>query len=172
VTRGYLLDTNILSLWFDKHDEPGHSQVAAHVSTLQEDDFLATSVIVLGEIEYGHRAVSPRGDSTVQEGYNTLLRQRVPLVYEVGKTTTLYYGPLRARLFEEFAPRIRKRKKLRTEQLKDPVTALELGIDENDLWLAAQAIEHKMVLVTHDKMKRIQEVLDGDLSLTIEDWAV
>ena len=171
MTRGYLLDTNILSLWFDNHDEPGHSRVIDHVDALESSDLLRTSVIVLGEIEFGHRAASPRAGSPIQQTYKKFLKEHVPIAYDVGKATTLYYGPLRARLFEKFAPKRKKGKKLRPEQLKDPVTALELGIDENDLWLAAQALERNLVLVTHDKMKRIQEVLGGDFRLRIEDWA-
>ena len=171
MTRGYLLDTNIISLWFDEKDEPGHSRVVAHVNALTDPDLLRTSVIVLGEIDYGHRAESPRRNTSIQQTYREFVARRIPIAYDVGKATTLYYGPLRARLFEKFAPKRKKGKKLRPEQLKDPVTALELGIDENDLWLAAQALERNLVLVTHDKMKRIQEVLGGDFRLRIEDWA-
>ena len=45
---------------------------------------------------------------------------------------------------------------------------MELGIDENDLWIAAQAIEHNLVLVTNDEMKRIKHVAGPVLD--IEDW--
>jgi tRNA(fMet)-specific endonuclease VapC len=78
------------------------------------------------------------------------------------------YGDLRARLFEKFAPKKRRRKGLRPEELVDPVTAKELGIQENDLWIAAQAIERNLVLVTNDAMARIQEVAS---ELKVEDWA-
>ena len=171
MTRGYLLDTNILSLWFNDKDEPGHSNIIRHVAALPETDFLSTSAIVLGEIEYGHRAVSPDPGFPIQQRYRRFVADIVPIIFEVGKATCLYYGPLRAKLFEKFAPKKKRRKKARPEQLKDPTTALELGIDENDLWLAAQAVERNLVLVTHDRMKHIQEVLSGDLTLTIEDWA-
>ncbi len=84
------------------------------------------------------------------------------------RTPTATYGDLRARLFEKFAPKKRRRKGLRPEELIDPVTAKELGIQENDLWIAAQAIERNLVLVTNDAMARIQEVAS---ELKVEDWA-
>lgn len=71
-------------------------------------------------------------------------------------------------MFERFAPNDKKRKGLRPEQLCDPVTSLELGIQENDLWIVAQAITYGLVLVTNDKLKRISEVISDELH--IENW--
>jgi len=51
--------------------------------------------------------------------------------------------------------------------LVDPVTAKVLGIQENDLWIAAQAIERNLILVTNDGMSRIREIAS---ELRIEDW--
>jgi len=61
---------------------------------------------------------------------------------------------------------------MRPEQLIDPITSRELGIQENDLWLCAQAVAHDMVLVTNDKMLRIREVSeDMQPVLRIQNWA-
>jgi predicted nucleic acid-binding protein len=58
---------------------------------------------------------------------------------------------------------------MRPEQLVEPVTGLELGIDENDLWIAAQSLAYNLTLVTADQdMKRIAEFSEGQLHL--EDW--
>jgi predicted nucleic acid-binding protein len=51
--------------------------------------------------------------------------------------------------------------------LIDPVTSRELGIQENDLWIAAQALEYNLVLVTNDKMDRIRDVCED---LQVENW--
>ena len=56
----------------------------------------------------------------------------------------------------------------RPEQCFDPITAMELGIEENDLWIAAQACEHKLVLHTNDGIARIRDIAI-DL-LTVENW--
>ena len=62
---------------------------------------------------------------------------------------------------------------MRPEQLLDPITAKELEIQENDLWIAAQAIAHEMVLVTNDRMTRIRDVAKGaKQELRIQNWTV
>jgi tRNA(fMet)-specific endonuclease VapC len=125
------------------------------------------SAITLGEIEYGLRVVSE--DSTPsQEAFRALVEHRLPMVLDISKTTRLYYGWLRARLFEKYAPRKKRRRGLRPEQLIDPVTSRELGIQENDLWLAAQALEFNLVLVTNDALERMRDIC---ADLMIENWA-
>jgi tRNA(fMet)-specific endonuclease VapC len=185
-----LLDTNIIEYWYDeywydeywydeywydeywydeKHGEK-HRNVLSRTRSLPEASPLAVSVITLGEIEYGCRVVSPAADTPIQKSSKAFVRDKLPRVLTVTKSTTSYYGALRARLFAKFAPKKKRLRGMRPEQLKDPVTSRELGIQENDVWIAAQAVEHNLVLVTADKMKRVREVLGGDLPLDIEDW--
>jgi tRNA(fMet)-specific endonuclease VapC len=164
--QGYLLDTNIVAYWFDEK-RPQYRSVNQHIQELPEGTPLAISSITLGEIEYGHRVESavttPR-----QEAYLEFIERELPMVLEIRKTTRLSYGWLRARIFEEYAPK-NKRNKIRPEQLVDPITGLELGIDENDLWIAAQALEYNLVLVTNDNMARIRGACND---LMVENWAV
>jgi len=50
-------------------------------------------------------------------------------------------------------------------------SAEELGIQENDLWIAAQAIQYNLVLITEDHMRRLQEVsTDLDYPLQLASW--
>jgi predicted nucleic acid-binding protein len=73
-------------------------------------------------------------------------------------------------MFQRFAPAGRRRKGRRPEELLDPATSRELGIQENDLWIAAQALQYNYVLVSHDQhMSRIREV---STELRLEDWAI
>jgi len=164
--RGFLLDTNILRYWFDEATSE-HRGVVRHLKTLDPDAPLRISAISWGEIEYGHRCVSDT-DTEVQSEWKDFVKKRLPNVLPVGKGTSHYYGQLRAKLFEKYAPK-NKRNGLRPCQLIDPVTALSLGIQENDLWIAAQAIEFNLVLVTHDQMNRLKEAATG--LLEFEDWA-
>ena len=163
---GYLLDTNTVDYWFDPK-RPEHPRVLARIGSLPAGTPLLISVISLGEIEYGHAAVSG-GQTPVQANHMDFVRQHFPLALAILESTASCYGDLRARLFERFGPATRKQG-LRPEQLRDPLTARELGFQENDLWIAAQAIEHNLVLATHDRMGRIQEVARG--RLRVEDWA-
>jgi hypothetical protein len=45
-----------------------------------------------------------------------------------------------------------------------------MQMQENDLWLAAIAMCHKLILVTHDKMERLKSISDTDV--LFEDWLV
>jgi len=167
--RGYLLDTGIVSVWYDE-TKPKHSQVLAAVKNLAADTPLAISAITLGEIEYGLHI--PGGAAHFDhDEYRRWIADKLPRVLDVTTSTArLYYGSLRARLFDKYAPN-HKSKKVRAEQLVDPTTAEKLGIDENDLWIAAQAVEHNLVLVTDDKMARIRKIVDEELPLEFENWA-
>ncbi|MCH7920211.1 MAG: hypothetical protein IIC50_19795 [Planctomycetes bacterium] len=75
---------------------------------------------------------------------------------------------LRAALFDKYAPK-KNRKGLRPEQLIDPVTSKGLGVQENDIWIASQALEHNLVLVTNDQMNHLREVASD---LRVENWAL
>jgi predicted nucleic acid-binding protein len=164
--RGYLLDTNILNFWFNRAC-PEHSSVMARVNALDVGAPLRLSAISWGEIEYGHRCVS-RDSTPLQMEFSQFVETKLPQALPIGKGTSAYYGEIRSRLFDKFAPKKRKNG-LRPCQLIDPLTAKELGIQENDLWIAAQAAEFNLVIVTHDRMARIREVV-SDL-IDFDDWA-
>jgi len=163
--HGYLLDTNIVAFWLDP-TKPEHAAVVRHAEELPEESPLAVSAITLGEIEYGLSLIE---DSELkQEELLKFLADNVPRVLDVRKSTRIQYGSIRARLFEKYAPRDRRKRSRRPEQLIDPVTSLGLQVQENDLWIAAQALEHNLVLVTHDDMLPLRSVVE---ELRIEYWA-
>ncbi len=168
--KGYLLDTNAICDWFDE-TKPRHTAVSEKAEQVaREQAVVLTSAIVLGEIEYGIAAIGQDEQHSLSEFRTQVNRQFVQkrLLLNVSRSTTSVYGNLRARLFEKFAPKSRRRKGLRPEELIDPITSKELGIQENDLWIAAQAIERNLVLVSNDAIKRIREVAS---ELRVEDWA-
>ena len=81
-------------------------------------------------------------------------------ILDVNKHTIEPFSDLRAALFKEYSPRDR-RARLRTkwpEDLRERTTAKELGVQENDIWIAAQAIQYNLMLITSDHMRRLQEV--------------
>ncbi len=168
---GYLIDTQTISYWFDGKSG-GYPSVQAAAEARRSDDVpLYISAISLGEIQYGH-AVHPTGAGLVRESFLEFVREKFPQVLRVSRHTAEPYGRIRAILFEMFGPKSRKGKKKRAEELCDPATGRELGIDENDLWIVAQAAERNLVLVTHDKMVRIQKALqEPEIGVRIEDWA-
>lgn len=180
----YILDTNIVSYWYDNKPDaegrlkPTHLNVLRNVARVRMPDpqtryvsRLFVSTVTLGEVEYGHRsAVTP--DLTKQSEYATFIREQCPVALDLTQDVAEQYGEMKAWLFEECAPRSGWSKKKRAEQLEYPATGLELNIDENDLWIAAQAMTYNLVLVTHDRSGNFPKVLaQFASSLKVEDWA-
>ena len=163
---GYLLDTNVVSFWFNEQC-PERRLVIDRVGSLGPTVPLYVSVITIGEIEYCHRVDSVEVTDRQAE-YVAFVEQKLPQKLDVTKHSAIAYGDVRARLFNKYAPRDKRTSGMRPEQLLDPETALGLGIQENDLWIAAQAIERNLILVTNDRMVRIREVAP---ELRVENWA-
>ena len=132
---------------------------------------LFVSVVTLGEIEYGHR-VTLAPDPAKQAAYAKFVREQCPVSIEITKHVAEQYGEMRAWLFNNFGPIAKKSKAKRAEELVNPATGQELAIDENDIWIAAQAMTHNLVLVTHDSRGNFGKVLlQFAHALTVEDWA-
>src|SRR5438876_333639 len=131
---------------------------------------LLISVVTLGEIEFGHRvALSP--DPAAQAAYVKFVQEELPYPFEISADAALAYGDLRTRLFNKYAPGDKRKAGKRPEQLVDPLTAKELKIQENDLWLCAQAIAHGMILVTNDRMTHIRDsAMNLNPPLLIQNW--
>ncbi|HUU15972.1 MAG TPA: PIN domain-containing protein [Sedimentisphaerales bacterium] len=161
----FLLDTCIWSYWFDVKREK-NLKVKSHIQKLPSDSILGISIISWGEVVYGHKVESPN-ETPIQAEYIQFIKSKRPKTFEIDIHTANKYGEIRALLFEKYAPKIRK-PGLRPEQLIDPVTSRELGIQENDLWIAAQAMVRNMTLATDDKLSRIREVAGDELH--IENW--
>lgn len=173
----FLLDTNILSYWYDVNCRQ-NSKVVAHANVVRQPDAatgyvsrLFISVVTLGEIEYGHRvAVVP--DKTKQGDYLKFVHSQCPVALEISEHVVQQYGDIRAWLFKNCAPLTKKSRAKRAEELVHPTTGKELGIDENDIWITAQAMTHGLVFVTHDSRGNFGRVLQQFSSiLTVEDWA-
>jgi len=82
------------------------------------------------------------------------------------------YGELRAWLFNNCGPKVKKAKIKKSRGASESTTGRELGIDENDIWIAAQAKTHNFVLVTHDSNGNFGKLLKQFAPvLKIEDWA-
>ena len=176
--RDFLLDTQTIRYWHDSGC-PQHAAMIGNVAALrtlaaplQVKPKLLVSVVTLGEVEFGHRvALAP--NSAAQEAYMKFVREELPESLEVSLDAVAAYGELRARLFNKYAPGDQRRPRMLPEQLVDAATAKELGIQENDLWLCAQAAAHGMVLVTNDRMARIREVASGmDPPLWVQNWTL
>lgn len=163
---GYLIDTNIVNFWHNS-GLLEHVNVMARVTSLPAGTPFYISVVTIGEIYFGHRSTS-NPDRAKQQALERFVQIQFPNPLPISQHTPQYYAEIRYRLFHKYPPASKKHR--RPEQCLEPVTALELGIDENDLWIASQAVEHRLVLVTHDRMARIRDVTSG--LLDVEDWTL
>jgi len=174
----YLLDTNILAYWYDR-SKPEHAKVIARVNAVRKPDpktdyvsRLFISIVTLGEIEYGHRAAL-KPDAAKQVAYSKFVREQCPVALDINKHVVEQYGEMRAWLFNNCALRSKKSKAKRAEELVNPATGKELGIQENDIWIAAQAKTHNLTLVTHDSRGNFGKVLrQFARDLTVDDWVL
>lgn len=153
-----LLDTTVASILFDvKH--PNHKRALEFIERLGKTR-VYVSVITLAEIRYGYK-VHENVDDHRREAIEKEL-SRFPLL-AVDKHTAGPCSTVRAALFRKYAPRDRKGKVKAKwpEDLLDRTTAKSLGIQENDLWIAAVAVQYNLSLATSDRMTRIWNVIQG-----------
>jgi tRNA(fMet)-specific endonuclease VapC len=145
----FLLDTNHCS-----YAILGNTQILDRLADL-ENVSISTCTIVKGElIDMAARSQ--------QRQANLALVQRFLLglnIYPIDQTTAEIYGNLKAAVFDRYAP------KDKTQRRRTSIT--QLGIGENDLWIAAVALQHQLTLLTTDRdFFRIQAVQ----SFNLESW--
>jgi tRNA(fMet)-specific endonuclease VapC len=166
---GYLFDTNAVSpLWNARH--PEHDTVKAFFAIVSQSP-VWLSTIVLAEIEYGMK-ITPEMDIDSQNQVRHEMSNH-PFILDIDKHTIGPYSDLRAELFKKFSPRDRRGRLTVKwpEDLIERTSAKELGVQENDIWIAAQAIQYNLILVTGDHMQRLVEVSENlDNPLRIARW--
>ncbi|NJM20786.1 MAG: type II toxin-antitoxin system VapC family toxin [Richelia sp. RM2_1_2] len=145
----YLLDTNHCSAII-----LGEPNVIRRVNELGENNIF-TCVIVQGELTFMMEK-SQRRETNLAQLAEFLEDIRI---YRITEETATIYGQIKAALFNQFAP------KEKSKRRKSKVT--DLGFDENDIWIAAIALENNLTVVSRDSdFLRIQQVK----TLTVESW--
>jgi predicted nucleic acid-binding protein len=170
--RYYLLDTNILGPLAELKaggESPECKALGTHWNMLPEGAKVFLCPINVGEIEYGLR-IAPYDKPEEHKSIRAIVAE-FPVLNIDADLARDYYADLRARVFNECAPKDKRNRRnytKRVEEWKDPTTSKELKIHENDLWLAAVAMGHNLILVTRDKMEVIKRVAGPDI--VFEDW--
>jgi tRNA(fMet)-specific endonuclease VapC len=146
----YLLDTNHCS--FILEGEP--SVIKAMQS--HAADTVSTTVITAGELQFMVQNSRQRDSNSVR--VTTFLR-RIH-VYSIDLEIATLYGEFKAELIRFYGPKEReKRKRIRLS---------EIGVSENDLWIAATAIRYELIVVSADRdFQRMQQVR----AFGLESWA-
>lgn len=155
---GYLLDTSILSVYLDPSDAR-HTGSAQVLAELPEGSALIVSAIALAEIEFGVRVARMISRERFAQLELVLAAARRHFVIDVTKQTAQVYADIKAKIAHKFlASTLRKDRPKYIEDWIDRTTGKSLDIDENDLWMCAQAKERDLTLLTAERrMRRISE---------------
>jgi predicted nucleic acid-binding protein len=143
----HLLDTNVISVLFDAR-RPNHTAVRAALAAIDPDDAQYISVVVMAELRYGMQAAARAGQDVTHVHQTLDQAERYPLA-DVNRHTAEAYGDVKARLAHHFLD-LSRRPPRWLEDWKDRASSKTLQVDENDLWIVAQAIERNYHLVTTD----------------------
>lgn len=163
----FLLDTTALSIYLDPQ-HPHHVEKGQSLAALPVESARYVSVIGLAELSFGIELASRlgKGNLTVLEAIIAAARSYA--VIDVTHHTAAVYADIKARIAHKYlAGVLRKDRPKYVQDWVDRATDQKLGIDENDLWMCAQAKERELVFVTADgRMQRIAEA-DNDVRLLI-----
>ncbi len=147
----YLLDTNHCSnIIF------GNEAICKKLSIVGES-LINTNTIVAGELIFMAQK-SDKKERNLAKVYSFLADINL---YSLNEDTADIYGSLKAKIINYFGPKEKaKRRK---------ITINELGVSDNDLWIAATAIQENLIVVSKDRdFLRIKQVQEFNL----ESWIV
>lgn len=148
---GYLLDTNAVSALLDPQHK-NHKNVQDAVDAIELGSPKYVSRIAIAEVMFG--AFTDKA-STGHDSPRTMaiLRQVESYpIQEISKHTATEWAQLRTKLAITYLPGLLKSQRPRwVEDWTDRATARKLGVDENDLWICAQALEWDLILITTDE---------------------
>lgn len=162
---GYLLDTSVLSTYYHEQHKY-HAITKAAVDRLSAAAPQFVSPISLGEIEFGIRLAELQGANALAELRERLDRIRTHARLPITHHTSRAYARVRSLL----ASRVNIAKKGRPRWLEDWVDAAsgqKLQIDENDLWIAAQALERDLTVLTLDGDFRVFSAVEPNLRIQV-----
>jgi predicted nucleic acid-binding protein len=163
---GYLLDTSALSAYLnDQH--PNHAAALAIIGGLPLDAAKFVSVVTLAELDYGIRFAELQGSQRLAE-----YRQRLEVVrqytsLDLTRHTSDAYAELKVLLAAQMQRKAGKKMRRWIEDWVEIGSGKRLQVDENDLWICAQAKERDLVVVTGDTDIRQLASLDPDLKIVL-----
>jgi len=151
------MDTNHVVAW-----EEGNANLLARLQSLPKETVVCASAVTLGEISAGHEMTSSGDPHRRHLVKRFLTIYVIPYIVVVSHSTELYYGKIMGRLWKRTPP-------ARPNISTDSHLVNTLGINVNDVWIAACAWEHGLVLLTTDSMTAIRNVTP---EVTFDNWCV
>ena len=151
---GYLLDTNHVGAIASRQ-----TKIVAKRDSLPRNAQIRACVITLGEIEAGHQMTQSTDQEKRDEYTKFVNREFVPNALGITASTRFHYADVMGRLWEAHPPP----RGVKTERY----LVSKFGVDINDVWTIAVAIEHGLTLVTQDRMPEIRAIVP---ELDVENW--
>ncbi|OUL33632.1 type II toxin-antitoxin system VapC family toxin [Nostoc sp. 106C] len=145
----YLLDTNHCSYIIDN--------IPNVITALQSrsGSEIGISIITYGELLY-------MTEKSKRQAQNLAAVQAFLMgvdLYFIDEETAVFYSQLKAKVFNQFAPKDKSKRR--------STSVGNLGFDDHDLWIAATAIQHNLILVSADSdFVRIQQAQ----TFSLESW--
>lgn len=163
----YLFDTTILSIHLDPM-HPHHAEKILALEVLPTAAPRYISAVALAELTFGVELAVAIGKGDMPALREIVQQARAHAVLDLTHHTAAAYAELKSRLAIKYlAKPLRRDRPKYVEDWVDKATGKALGVDENDLWMCAQAKERDLVLVTADgKMQRIADA-DPEVRLLI-----
>ena len=153
---GYLLDTNHISAW-----EEQTPAFMAHLREAPAENLIWVCPIALGELECGMR-ITADDNPERRAACRRFIEDRVlEFVHAIGVTTRDSYAHIMQQIWNVHRP---AHGGISTQQHLS-----SLGVDVNDVWIAAVAMEHGLILLTTDGMETIRECVR---ELQMQDWTI
>ena len=153
--EAYLLDTSALTPLIDS-SHPRHAQAKAVDDALGGQP-IYVSVVTLAEFAFGLE-LHQREKGTSLSNADRMLRlaRRYPII-DVDRHTAAEYAALKAKLAMHYLGKpIKEHRERWVEDWIDRITGKALIVDDNDLWICAQALQMNFILIAGDKMNRIR----------------
>jgi predicted nucleic acid-binding protein len=154
---GYLFDTNIWSYAFEEAEF-----VTKRIRNLEKSQIYLSSV-VWGEMICGAKA-NPKFPF---DTYKDFIHKDKPLILPIDQNVAEAYGALKALVFEKRSDRVLRSNTGRVSLFKTPIPSKDMGVHENDLWIASQSLAYNLILITNEQMNTLFELTRGELKYEI-----
>jgi tRNA(fMet)-specific endonuclease VapC len=157
---GYLLDTCVVSSLLDARHK-NYENVRRADESIETGAPRFVSRITIAELMFGLAVYEAEEGTSHTRAAAVLKRaqQEYP-IREITKHTATEYAELRKNLAVTFLD-LQKDRARWVDQWIEKATGEKLQVDENDLWICAQARQYNLVLMTTDE-KMVQRVSAAD----------
>lgn len=163
----YLYDTTVLSIYLDP-DHPQHVLKLPSLQALHPESPKYVSAVAIAELKFGAELAYRMGGGRLPVIDSIIDTAKSHAILDITHHTAFVYAEIKALIAHKFlAKSLRKDRPKYIEDWVDKTTGKKLAIDENDLWMCAQAKERDIIFVTADRrMKRISDA-DPEVQLLI-----